>query len=293
VQTGVSHATTRSGVRCITRSVAVLAPSVSPRSPTLAPVDTEGEVPALLADLARIGPFFAVAHGREPAGGGWVPVRALGADPGPSDPLGDRIAAVRASLATDARVAASTAFLGLAAQLVAPLFAAVAVHGVLPAPGTSPSGSAGEPTAFPADTLADVLHWRPGGAGPWLWWAGEGRVVASGPAALGDVVIDLLAPPVAAVRARVRVAERVLWGNVASAVASARQLVASAVPEAAGRAAATAAHLLTAAPLAPTAALRAPAPPDVGWSFRRRTCCLYYRVPGGGLCGDCVLLDRR
>jgi ferric iron reductase protein FhuF len=24
---------------------------------------------------------------------------------------------------------------------------------------------------------------------------------------------------------------------------------------------------------------------------RRTTCCLYYRVPGGGLCGDCVL-DR-
>lgn len=24
-------------------------------------------------------------------------------------------------------------------------------------------------------------------------------------------------------------------------------------------------------------------------AFRRRTCCLYYRVPGGGLCGDCAL----
>ncbi len=21
---------------------------------------------------------------------------------------------------------------------------------------------------------------------------------------------------------------------------------------------------------------------------RRRSCCLYYRVPGGGVCGDCV-----
>jgi FhuF-like iron-sulfur protein len=26
-----------------------------------------------------------------------------------------------------------------------------------------------------------------------------------------------------------------------------------------------------------------------GLSFRRRSCCLYYRVPGGGLCGDCTL----
>ncbi|MDH6125407.1 (2Fe-2S)-binding protein [Kitasatospora sp. GP82] len=24
-------------------------------------------------------------------------------------------------------------------------------------------------------------------------------------------------------------------------------------------------------------------------SFRRSTCCPYYRVPGSGLCGDCVL----
>ncbi|MES4829184.1 (2Fe-2S)-binding protein, partial [Streptomyces anthocyanicus] len=24
-----------------------------------------------------------------------------------------------------------------------------------------------------------------------------------------------------------------------------------------------------------------------GTSFRRRSCCLYYRVPGGGVCGDC------
>ncbi|MFV2120727.1 (2Fe-2S)-binding protein, partial [Streptomyces sp. Act-28] len=25
-----------------------------------------------------------------------------------------------------------------------------------------------------------------------------------------------------------------------------------------------------------------------GPALRRRTCCLYYRCPGGGLCGDCV-----
>ncbi|WP_199808608.1 (2Fe-2S)-binding protein, partial [Streptomyces sp. NRRL S-146] len=24
-----------------------------------------------------------------------------------------------------------------------------------------------------------------------------------------------------------------------------------------------------------------------GTAFRRRSCCLYYRVPGGGVCGDC------
>jgi iron complex transport system ATP-binding protein len=26
-----------------------------------------------------------------------------------------------------------------------------------------------------------------------------------------------------------------------------------------------------------------------GLGFARRTCCLYYRVPGGGKCADCLL----
>jgi iron complex transport system ATP-binding protein len=26
--------------------------------------------------------------------------------------------------------------------------------------------------------------------------------------------------------------------------------------------------------------------------YRRTSCCLYYRVPGGGLCGDCVLTTQ-
>ncbi|MFI1618174.1 (2Fe-2S)-binding protein [Streptomyces lydicus] len=28
-------------------------------------------------------------------------------------------------------------------------------------------------------------------------------------------------------------------------------------------------------------------------AFARRSCCLYYRVPGGGLCADCVLRRAR
>ena len=29
-----------------------------------------------------------------------------------------------------------------------------------------------------------------------------------------------------------------------------------------------------------------------GLGFRRRSCCLYYRLPGGALCGDCALAWR-
>lgn len=237
------------------------------------------EVPALLADVAPIGPFFAVATGAAPPGGGWVALRALHDD---AAHLLARIADVRAALGTDERVAASTAFQGLAAQVVAPLYAA-AVRGGIPVPRSG--------------DLAATLHWRPGGAGPWLWWPGTaGRVVDCGDPgapALGGVLTGLLGPLVAAVRARVSIAERVLWGDVASAVASARRLVVAAHPDAGQRAAAVAERLLDAPPLARTVALRAPEPPDIGWTFRRRSCCLYYRVPGGAICGDCVLHDRR
>jgi len=227
-------------------------------------------VSALWADVAAIGPFFAVGTGGLP-GEGWVSVASLR---DPHGPLADRVDTVRAALGTDRRTAASIAFQGIAAQVVAPLFAAVAVHGVLPdAP------------------VASALLWRPGGDGPWLWWRdGPGSVVACPDAGRpGEFVTALLSPVVSAVRARVAVAERVLWGNVASSVASARRLVAAARPDAAVRAAAVARQLLTTAPLAVTTTLCDPAPPDVGWTFHRRSCCLYYRVPGGGTCGDCVL----
>lgn len=32
--------------------------------------------------------------------------------------------------------------------------------------------------------------------------------------------------------------------------------------------------------------------PGLGVAFLRRSCCLYYKVPGGGLCGDCVLRTK-
>jgi hypothetical protein len=232
-------------------------------------VDARADVTALFADVAGIGPFFAVGTGPLP-GQGWVPVAAL-ADP--DGPLADRIVAVGEALRAPVREAASIAFQGIAAQVVAPLFAAVAVHGVLPA----------------ADVGAAV-HWRPGGGGPWLWWCAGTEVVACpDPDVLATLFTTLLAPVVAAVRTRAAVAERVLWGNVTSSVASARRLVAAARPDVAPHAADVARQLLITAPFAATTTLREPVPPDVGWTFHRRSCCLYYRVPGGGMCGDCVL----
>jgi len=75
-------------------------------------------------------------------------------------------------------------------------------------------------------------------------------------------------------------------------VASARRLVTADRPDLGGRATVLAERLLTWPPLAATGELRPPEPPDARWTFRRLSCCLYYRVPGGGTCGDCVLGDR-
>ena len=65
---------------------------------------------------------------------------------------------------------------------------------------------------------------------------------------------------------------RLLWGNVASALHAAPRVLE--LPAAAS----WAQEMLALPPLRGEMA--------VG---RRATCCLFYEVPGGGLCGDCVL----
>lgn len=64
-------------------------------------------------------------------------------------------------------------------------------------------------------------------------------------------------------------------------------------PDAADAVAAVATDLLEHPRLTGTGERRAPVAPDHAWTFRRRSCCLYYRVPGGSTCADCVLADLR
>ncbi|MFC4942309.1 (2Fe-2S)-binding protein [Pseudonocardia sp. GCM10023141] len=215
----------------------------------------------VLADVARLGPFFAVAtNPAESVDPTWRPLRDLYTDP---VPLRDRIAHVRRTLGSDERVAASIAFQGLAARILSAPFAAVVLHGVLP--GWTP----------------DAVHWRASASGPWPLWTDA--PLADGTDVAAAVVEEHMVPLVAAVRAQVAISEQILWGSVASSVSSARGQVATRRPAAAARATALAEELLSAGRLAGSAELR---------PFRRRSCCLYYRVPGGGLCGDCVLQSR-
>ena len=87
------------------------------------------------------------------------------------------------------------------------------------------------------------------------------------------VLFAVLGPVVAALA----LAPRVLWGNVAASLHAVPRV--HGVPEAAP----LVADLLSRAPLAGEL-------DEVGGGrARRRTCCLFYLVPGAGLCGDCVL----
>jgi FhuF-like iron-sulfur protein len=201
------------------------------------------------------------------------------------DRLDARIHAVRTALAANAgrppsdidpRVAASVAHLGLVARLLAPTIAAAALgHGPLTDPwwqdhlgGPFPLSAANpapdqalDPAFGPvADPPADQV---------------AGRILFSGS------TMDLLTT---AAVTRFPIAPRVLWGNVASATNSAAQLVAATRPDLAA-AARDAANAILADPRVEEGRLRA------GPSFRRRSCCLIYRLSGTrrAVCGDCVL----
>jgi ferric iron reductase protein FhuF len=81
------------------------------------------------------------------------------------------------------------------------------------------------------------------------------------------------------------VSRQVLWGNVASAVNGAATMIAAARPELTGAAAEAATSMLDYPALARTYQGR----PLTG--FRRRNCCLIYRLSPAApaYCGDCVL----
>ncbi|GAA2746389.1 (2Fe-2S)-binding protein [Kitasatospora cinereorecta] len=206
----------------------------------------------LFERVGRVGPYFAVRYGG-PAPAGFRPLRELYSTE-PGSPLAVKIAAAAVQLRTaEPRVAASVVHLGLAARLWSVALGAAVLGGAAP------------------DLDPDRAHHLLPPTGPLeLWLPGLAPVGADLAAELRRTVLDAnLAPLAAAVRAVTPVSARLLDGNAASALAgTARMLGRSAEP--------LARELLGRSPL----------------HFRRTSCCLYYRVPGGGLCGDCVF-DRR
>ncbi|MGN9777709.1 (2Fe-2S)-binding protein [Micromonospora sp. H33] len=104
-------------------------------------------------------------------------------------------------------------------------------------------------------------------------------------------VAGVAAPVFAVFAEQYRLSEKVLWGNVGSALGGAVHMLTTVRPELANRTADLAELVLAVSPLLGTGRLEHPNPRQPRRFFVRRSCCLFYRIPGGGTCGDCVLLS--
>ncbi|MFE4621079.1 (2Fe-2S)-binding protein [Streptomyces sp. NPDC056747] len=219
-----------------------------------------------LVESGSVGGFFALRTTPPETGGAHRPLSLLYA--GDDGPLTARVDRVAARLrAPERRVGASVAHLGLAARLWSTALGPAALYGRFP------------------DLAPDELYWDGALTSPDdLWWAGSVTRPATVEALREAVQEAHLVPLHAALRRDGRISPRLLWGNAGSALAGAlRELTrwarARDRPEVAERAAALVSGLLDQPDLAGT--VRGP-------RLRRASCCLYYRCPGGGLCGDCV-----
>ncbi|MER6471915.1 (2Fe-2S)-binding protein [Streptomyces collinus] len=212
---------------------------------------------------------------------------ATAADRGPRDALTSRVATVADRLRTgEARVAASIAHQGLAARLWSTALACAALYRRAP------------------DLGPGLLRWDGAAPAPDDLWLTEVRAAPGDPATLADTVLHAhLRPLGEALTARYGVAAGLLWGNAGSALAGAareldRWARAHGRTDVADRTRLLTDDLFT-HPLLRTTGTRTTgagttrttspgAPADhPAPAFRRRSCCLYYRVPGGGVCGDC------
>ncbi|MFE9612412.1 (2Fe-2S)-binding protein [Streptomyces sp. NPDC006012] len=184
-------------------------------------------------------------------------------------PLALRVGVVARRLrASEPRVCASITQQGLAARLWSVALGCAALYGGVP------------------DLDPRLLRWDPDAAAPDDLWLTEVRALPATAAVLAETVLHgHLRPLGEALRARYGTAAGLLWGNAGAALAGAareldRWARGSGRGDVADRARALTAELFAHPPLSATGIFS-------GTAFRRRSCCLYYRVPGGGICGDC------
>ncbi|OKI23021.1 ferric iron reductase [Nocardiopsis sp. TSRI0078] len=218
-----------------------------------------------------------------PPGPGWLPLG--GAEAGVEDgTLAAEVERVRGRLAqlsgrpeapVEWRVAASVFHQGLATRLLSPVLAAALCHGAL--------------------LDAARFHWDPHREGPVVLRTSQQRAapVAGGAAEAADwvertVVLGVMAHVARDLAGVGKVARGLLRGNTASALAGAVRALGADRPALRGRAEEVAGDLLERPSLAGTGAYTG-ADASGAAVFRRTTCCLYYRVPGAGYCGDCAL----
>lgn len=223
----------------------------------------------VLRRLRSVGPFSTVATGNEPPGPGFRPLDELY-----GERLGPYVGEVGRRIGSGpGRVAASTAQFGIVSRLWSLALGCAALSGRVP------------------DLGPDRVWWRLPEAGSLeLWLPEPAEQPGETPGeALADAVLGNVSVLDAALRERFGVSPRVLRGNAASGLVGALRVLADRVP---GQAAVslTAELLADDGPLGGTGTFLHE--PGLGVAFVRRSCCLYYKVPGGDLCGDCVLRTR-
>lgn len=209
----------------------------------------------MLAALRRvrgINPFFALDVGRPDES--WLPGTALLHGPA----LKSTIDAIATRYKADEpRVAASLFFLSYTARLLSPLTAA----------------------NIPIDVRPENLWWH--------YDRANGLSVRIDQPRLGPPAAVALEPVVEAIQATTPVASGLLWGNAMSNVAGALKMVVRARMLTAEEAEERGEQLMSAPPFEQAGEFLT-FPGEV--TFRRRSCCLYYRVAAGGKCGDCPLV---
>ncbi|MGE2832650.1 (2Fe-2S)-binding protein [Mycobacterium sp. SMC-4] len=223
--------------------------------------------------VAGFGEYFALA---EPAGAGWRPVSPLLTDVAA---VREQVAGTRRAIADARRMepdrillksAASAWHLAIAARLISPVI-----------------GAAAHCSAVPVLT-PPRLYWRPGAghglklAAARLTWVDAHTPRRAAELIVGSLLDTVFAPLHQTLRAAAALSPGVMWGNLASAAHGAVTVMAGTRPVYRASCQALIGTLLEMGPLHDSATV-------AGGRFRRRNCCLFYRVPGSGLCGDCVL----
>lgn len=208
-------------------------------------------------ELRRFGPYFTFEAGAESVGRGLA------------DAAGALVDATARTLGTDdRRVAGSIAYQGLAARLWSLTAGAAVVARLVP--------------DVPADAvrLTTVDPATPYLVAPATWPTLDATAES-----LVDVTLSRhLGPLASAVHDTADTPVHILTSDAASALVGTFRVLAAGGTSA-DRVRSLATATFDRAELAGTGTLdtRGELP-----EFRRTDCCLYYRVPGGGLCGDCV-----
>jgi hypothetical protein len=218
--------------------------------------------PIPVADIARIGPYFAFTSTPRPANG-FRPVRALLAD---ADAVGGMIDDLALRLGTAQRwIAASIFYQAWAARLTSIYAGSAALCGAVP------------------DLRAAFVSYRLPRHGPVQLNVAPLRSLTppAGWQSLRDQHLDPLA---AAIRGQVRIGSYLLVGNIGSALAGTLGIITAERGQSLGS--------LLGANWTHPAGLRTSGrwlrTPD-GPRYARRTCCGYEQLDQAGRCGDCSL----